>query len=99
TFFERAPGVRHVERGAGGEGDEVDRVAREVAHRGGKEGEPVCVGEFVAVDHVEPGKVLPGDLGVGADVDNVDTVLDTLEVFDSAGDDPLGHHRLAQPHF
>ena len=53
--------------------------------------------EVVLARHVQPLDVLPGDLRVRADVDDVDPPNVLLEVLDGLGDQPACDERLAKP--
>src|SRR5262249_52428769 len=64
-----------VERRARGEGDEVERVPLEVTDLRRQERDPGCADELLLLGHIQPAHVLPRDVGVRADVDDVDPVL------------------------
>lgn len=50
----------------------------------------------VTVDHLEPTQVLPGNLAVRADVDDVDALVGIPKMLNGLCDEAFGDHRLTQ---
>src|SRR5664279_656831 len=98
-FAESASGAAHLERGAGREGHEVDPLIAQAADDLGKQRETVGVLDLRATDDIEPAQVLPCDLGIGTDVDDVDSLVGRPEVLDGLRDDSLCDHGLTETDF
>src|SRR5437773_3717478 len=78
-----------LEGGAWRQGYEVESTAFEVAHASGQKGDPGSQSEPVVRRDVEATDILPRDLGIGADVDDVYSVSAAPKTFDDLGDDAL----------
>ncbi len=96
-FRELAGALSEFEARARCDGDEVDTALFEAMNLVGEHGKAVGLGDGVVAGDVEFAKVLAGDSAVGADVDDVNSLLaQAVQVFDDLGDQPASDQGLAE---
>ena len=105
-FLRLARPPAHLEGGPGGEGHQVHRLAvcrgsgygREAAGVLRQQCQSAGERQMILAGNVQPLEILVGDVGVGADVDNVDAVhgVVILQLLDRPGDDAPRYQALAE---